>query len=231
MTILPHSMLAAARPTRWWNAFARYAIGLAAVMADAGVIIGVSVLIGIAYHLAFYGSGGPLAGFVAVGASAASIFVLPAIFRGEYELANYLSFRSHARRVFAYWNITFVALLALAFVTRALDDYSRASMILFYVMGLPAVVLARYALVSTVVLGSKVGLVTAQRVFLIGSSEDISGFVRRYQLWNFGLHTVGAAPLTQPDPYASPEQRRAALAAEMARRYVPALAHSWRGNE
>ena len=71
-----------------------------------------------------------------------------------------------------------MALLALAFVTRSLEDYSRASMILFYVLGLPAVVLTRYALVSTVILGSKVGLVTAQRVFLIGTSDDIGAFVR-----------------------------------------------------
>ena len=118
---------------------------------------------------------GRCASFVVVGASAASIFVLPAIFRGEYDLTHYLSFRPHARRAFTYWNITFVALLTLAFVTRALEDYSRASMILFYLAGLPAVVLTRYALVSTVMLGSKVGLVTAQRVFLIGSGEDICG--------------------------------------------------------
>jgi hypothetical protein len=131
--------------------------------------------------------------------------VLPAIFRGEYTLSHYLSFSSHARRAFAYWNMTFVALLALAFVTRALDDYSRASMILFYAMGLPAVVLMRYALVSTVILGSKVGLVTAQRAFLIGTAEDIGAFVRRYQPWNSGLHTIGAAPLTRP---LTPARRR-----------------------
>jgi len=215
MTILPHSMLVAARPARWWSGFARSTIGIASVAADAAVIIGVSVLIGLAYHVAIYGSVGPLRGFVAVGATAASIFVLPAIFRGEYTLSHYLSFSSHARRAFAYWNMTFVALLALAFVTRALDDYSRASMILFYAMGLPAVVLMRYALVSTVILGSKVGLVTAQRAFLIGTAEDIGAFVRRYQPWNSGLHTIGAAPLTPPDSGATPEQRRATLAADL----------------
>ena len=215
MTILPHSMLVAARPVRWWSAFARSTIGIASVAADAAVIIGVSVLIGLAYHVAIYGSVGPLRGFVAVGATAASIFVLPAIFRGEYTLSHYLSFSSHARRAFAYWNMTFVALLALAFVTRALDDYSRASMILFYAIGLPAVVLMRYALVSTVILSSKVGLVTAQRAFLIGTAEDIGAFVRRYQPWNSGLHTIGAAPLTPPDSGATPEQRRATLAADL----------------
>jgi Undecaprenyl-phosphate glucose phosphotransferase len=88
-------------------------------------------------------------------------------------------------------------------------------MLLFYVIGLPSIVLTRYVLVSTVILGSKVGLVTAQRVFLIGSGEDISGFVRRYQLWNFGLHTVGAAPLTRLDSSATRQARREALAADL----------------
>jgi exopolysaccharide biosynthesis polyprenyl glycosylphosphotransferase len=73
----------------------------------------------------------------------------------------------------------------------------------------------RYALVSTVVLGSKVGLVTAQRVFLIGSGEDISAFVQRYQPWNFGLQMVGGAPLTRLDGYSSPEERRQVLSADL----------------
>jgi Undecaprenyl-phosphate glucose phosphotransferase len=215
MTILPHSVLATTRPARWWSAFARHSVSVASVMADAAVIVAVSVLVGLGYHLAIYGDVGPVRGFIALGASAASIFVLPGIFRSEYELTHYLSFSRHAERAFAYWNVTFVALLALAFVTRALEDYSRASMILFYLAGAPAIVLVRYALVSTVILGSKVGLVTAQRVFLIGSGEDIAGFVRRYQPWNFGLHTVGAAPLTRLDSLATDEERAQALAVDL----------------
>jgi Undecaprenyl-phosphate glucose phosphotransferase len=215
MTILPHSVSTTAHPARWWSTFARQSVGVASVLADAAVIVGASVLVGLAYHLSIYGNVGPVPGFIALGASAASIFVLPGIFRGEYELTQYLSFSPHARRAFAYWNITFVALLVVAFVTRALEDYSRASMILFYLAGAPMILLTRYALVSTVILGSRVGLVTAQRVFLIGSSDDISAFVRRYQPWNFGLHTVGAAPLTRPDPFATEEQRAQALAADL----------------
>ena len=215
MTILPHSMPTVARPARWWSALARHGVSAAGVLADAAVIVAMSVLVGLAYHLAIYGDAGPVRGFIALGTSAASIFVLPGIFRGEYELTHYLSFSPHARRVFAYWNITFVALLAVAFVTRALEDYSRASMILFYLAGVPIIVLTRYALVSIVILGSRVGLVTAQRVFLIGSSDDISAFVRRYQPWNFGLRTVGAAPLTRLDALATPQERAQALAADL----------------
>jgi Undecaprenyl-phosphate glucose phosphotransferase len=215
MTFMPHSLLVAARPTRWWSTFARHTIGVASVFADAAVIIGVSILMGVVYHQAVYGDFGPLRSFLGIGAIAAGIFVLPGVFRGEYDLTHYLRFRPHLRRAFNYWHVTFVVLLAIAFLTRITEDYSRGSMVLFYFAGLPAVLVMRYALVSTVVLGSKVGLVAAQRVFLIGSGEDISGFVRRYQPWNFGLHTVGAAPLTRLDTYASREERREALQADL----------------
>jgi Undecaprenyl-phosphate glucose phosphotransferase len=216
MAILPHSTLTtAARSTRWWSAVARHGVSVMGLVADAAVIIAVSVLVGLVYHLATYHHVGPLREFVAIGTTAASIFVLPGLFRGEYELTHYLAFGPQARRAFAYWNITFVVLLAVAFVTRALDEYSRASMILFYLAGLPIIVLTRYAMVATVALGSKAGLVTAQRVFLIGSSEDISAFVRRYQPWNFGLHTVGAAPLRRPDAFANDEDRGRALADDL----------------
>ena len=141
--------------------------------------------------------------------------MLPGIFRGEYDLTHYLVFRPHLRRAFNYWNVTFVVILALAFLTRVTEDYSRGSMVLFYFAGLPAILVVRYGLVSTVVLGSKVGLVAAQRVFLIGSSEDIAGFVRRYQPWNFGLHMIGAAPLTRLDSFASLDERRQALEADL----------------
>ena len=60
----------------------------------------------------------------------------------------------------------------MANLTRLTEDYSRGSLVLFYLAGLPVVLIARYALVSTVVFGSKVGLVTAQRVFLIGDDAQ-----------------------------------------------------------
>jgi Undecaprenyl-phosphate glucose phosphotransferase len=211
MTIMPHSLLVAAHPSRRWVTFARHTVSVLSVFADVLAILGISVLVGTLYHLLVYGHAGPITSILGVGATAAGLFVLPGIFRGEYELAHYLSFRPHLRGVFNYWNMTFVALLALAFLTRLMEDYSRASMVLFYVAGLPALLLMRYAVVHSVILGSRVGLVTAQRVFLIGTGEDISGFVRRYQPWNFGLHMVGAAPLMRLDSFSTRDDRRAAL--------------------
>ena len=51
------------------------------------------------------------------------------------------------------------------------EVYSRGATILFYVTGFPALLLARFALVRAVVAGSKLGLVTAQRVFLLGGER------------------------------------------------------------
>jgi len=215
MTFLPHSMLVAGTPSRWWSSVARGTVSVAAVVADAAVIVGISVLMGLLYHVTVYGGFGPVRSFIGVGFTAAGIFVLPGISRGEYDLGHYLSFRPHIWRAFSYWNSTFVVLLALAFLTRVMEDYSRGSMVLFYAAGLPAILAVRLGLVRAVVLGSKVGLVAAQRVFLIGSGEDISGFVRRYQPWTFGLHTVGAAPLTRLDSYATPEERTETLRADL----------------
>jgi hypothetical protein len=100
MTIMPHSLLVAAHPSRRWVTFARHTVSVLSVFADVLAILGIAVLMGSLYHLVFYGHTGPITSILGVGATAAGLFVLPGIFRGEYELAHYLSFRPHLRRVF-----------------------------------------------------------------------------------------------------------------------------------
>jgi Undecaprenyl-phosphate glucose phosphotransferase len=195
MSSVPDSWRISLRPQRW-QAAARHVFTVGFVVADAMVIVAVSVLMGAIYHEFVYSGLGPLASFLQVGFMAACIFVLPAIFYGEYSLAHYLSFKPHVRRVFTLWNVTFLCLLALGFLTRAMEDYSRGSIVLFYLVGLPAIMLMRYTLVGTAIHGSRTGLVTSRRVFLIGRPNAISSFLRRYEPWKFGLQTVGAASLT-----------------------------------
>ena len=142
MTIFPHS-IAGRRATRALVGCRSpaHTIARPRVLADVAVIIVVSIPIGWGYHLAIYGELGPLRELRCRRRQRGGrLRAARPSFRGEYGLATTSSFKPHARRVFTYWNITFVALLALAFVTRAPDDYSRASMLLFYVIGLPAVV-------------------------------------------------------------------------------------------
>ncbi len=195
---------------------ARGAFGPLVLLADTIAIVAMAALTDAIYHFYVYGN---LAGndyVLQIGAVAASIFVLPNIFRGEYVLANYLSFRPHARRSLHLWHVTFLCLLAIGFVAKMTDVYSRGATILFYVLGFPALMLTRYAIVQAVVAGSRIGLVTAQRVFLVGHSGEIIRFLRQHQPWNLGLRIVGTAPLTPMGADASPELKHEAVRADLA---------------
>src|SRR5438552_9430632 len=195
MSILPDYLLAADSPSRLWTNVSRSTISMVGVFSDAAVIIAVSILSGAIYHEADYGAAGSLLNFVKVGSVAAGTFVLPSIIRGDYAPSNYLSFRSHIRHVSTLWNVMILFLLAFGFLIKVTDIYSRGSIILFYAGGLPALLLMRYALVRAVIVGSKIGFVSTQRVFLIGTERDIAVFMRRYRPWDFGLQHVGTAHL------------------------------------
>jgi len=217
MNIMPKYLPVIASPPRWWIAIGRRMVSAASVLADALVIVTVSCVTGAIYHELFYDTPGSLADFAEVGFAAAAIFVLPGIVHGEYEVSHYLSFKAHVSRVITLWNITLLCLLMLGFLIKTTGGYSRGAIILFYVTGLPAILLMRYAVVRTVVLGSKIGLVAALRIFLIGRDEDIDAFLRRYQPWDLGLQTVGAARLSPLPPDATATDRRRALEADLKR--------------
>jgi Undecaprenyl-phosphate glucose phosphotransferase len=216
MSIMTGHLLAA-NPLRWWVTLTRSMVSAAGILVDAAVIIAIAVLMGAIYHLAAYGDSGPWMSFFEIGCVATTIFVLPSAIHGDYALPNYLSFKPHIRRVFTLWNITFLCLLTLGFLAKMTDVYSRGTMILFYAGGLPALLLARYALVRSVLIGSRLGLVSAQRVFLIGSEGDIATFLNRYEPWNFGLYVVAAAPLSPVASAASVAARRSALELDLKR--------------
>jgi Undecaprenyl-phosphate glucose phosphotransferase len=193
----------------------RNAFGPIALLADIVTIVAMAGLTGAIYHRAVYGTAAASFSFFEVGALAAGIFVLPNIFRGEYVLPNYFAFRPHVRRSLQLWHVTFLGLLALAFVTKMTDAYSRGATILFYLAGFPALMAVRYGLVQSVLAGSRIGLVTAQRVFLVGGSAEIIRFLRQHQPWNLGLQIVGTAPLTPVPSGASEQYRSRSLSADL----------------
>jgi Undecaprenyl-phosphate glucose phosphotransferase len=194
----------------------RNAFGPLVLTADIVTIVAMAGLTGAIYHWFVYGAPVASVSYFEVGAIAASIFVLPNLFRGEYVLSNYFAFRLHVRRSLKLWHVTFLCLLALGFVAKMTDVYSRGATILFYVAGFPALMAARYAIVQSVLAGSRIGLVTAQRVFLVGGSTEIIRFLRQHQPWNLGLHIVGTAPLAPVPAGASEQYRARSVSADLA---------------
>jgi Undecaprenyl-phosphate glucose phosphotransferase len=226
MNIMPKYLPAVVSTSRWSITIGRRMVGIGGVVADAAVIIAMSCLTGAIYHEAFYGNPGSVINFAEVGLAAGIIFVLPGIIHGDYALSHYLSFKAHVRRVTTLWNITLLCLLMLGFLIKTTSGYSRGAIVLFYVTALPTILLIRYALVRSVILGSKIGLVGAQRIFLIGRDDDINAFLRRYQPWDLGLQTVGTARFTPLPADASPALQRRTLEADLKRAIEAARALS-----
>lgn len=200
---------------RWWTALTRTAFFSVILVSDVLVIVAMACLTGVAYHLAVYREAGDVISFLEVGALAATIFVIPNLFRREYVLANFFSFKPHLRRSIQLWNVTIICLLVLAFLAQISVIYSRGWIILFYGTTICMLLALRYGFVQATVLGSQAGLISAQRIFLVGTGKHIEDFIARYQPWTLGVSVVGCQFLTPAEPGAPPEVRHQTLAQDL----------------
>jgi FlaA1/EpsC-like NDP-sugar epimerase len=146
---------------------------------------------GVSYHLLAYQYAGDTLAYLKVGLVSAIIFVVPNLFRGEYRLSNFFSFRPHLRRSIQLWSVTVICLLVLGFLTQETVIYSRGWIILFCCTTIGTLLALRYLYVRITVAGSRAGLISAKRIFLIGAGRHIEQFVTRYQPRTCGVSVVG----------------------------------------
>ncbi len=195
-----------------WATLSRGTFSITIFLLDIALIVATSCLTGVVYHLAVYGETGHIASFVQVGLLAATIFACANVFRGEYHLPNFFSFKPHARRTIQLWNVTLICLAMLGFLLQAPTvEYSRGWIVLFYLMTLVGLVVSRFLIVRLTAMARTAGLIAAQRIWLIGTGAQIGSFIQHYEPWNLGLNVVGCRFLTPVAVNASPEERRASL--------------------
>jgi Undecaprenyl-phosphate glucose phosphotransferase len=77
-------------------------------------------------------------------------------------------------------------------------------------------VVLRFAIVRITALARAAGLISAQRICLIGTGAHIGAFVQHYEPWSLGLNVVGCRFLTPIAVTASAETRRAVLDRDLA---------------
>ncbi len=233
MNTLPNYTLAARAETgrmlRAWAVLSRGTFSGAIFLTDIALIVAMSCLTGVAYHLAAYGDPGNFSSFVQVGVLAASIFAISNVFRGEYRLPNFFTFKPHGRRTIQLWNVTLICLLALGFLAQISVDYSRGWIVLFYSATLGALIVQRFAIVRVTALARAAGLISAQRIFLIGTGAQIGAFVHRYEPWMLGINIVGCRFIT-PMAAATPRGANggATLDRDLARRSPASAARAGR---
>jgi Undecaprenyl-phosphate glucose phosphotransferase len=200
---------------RRWTIVTRTSVLGAFLLADFAVIIAMSWLTGISYHLIVHQYAGESINYLTVGLLTAIIFVIPNVFRGEYSLPNFFVFKPHLRRSIQLWNVTFICLLALGFLAQITVVYSRGWILLFYALTICVLLTLRYAYVQMTVAGSRAGLISAQRIFLVGAGKHIEDFVTRYHPRTFGINIVGCHFLTPTGPEAPSPARNQVLARDL----------------
>jgi Undecaprenyl-phosphate glucose phosphotransferase len=180
-------------------------------LTDIAFIIAMSCLTGIAYHLFVYDRPGNVTLFIQVGVLAASIFSVSNLSRGEYRLPNFCAFKPHLGRTIQLWNVTLICLLTLGFLAQTTVEYSRAWIVLFYVATLAGMVALRFFIVRVTAMARAAGVISTQRIFLIGTGANVTAFVNRYEPWTHGINIVGCRFITPVAATASGETRQAML--------------------
>jgi Undecaprenyl-phosphate glucose phosphotransferase len=220
MNVQPSYTLASppqsSRVLRGWAQLSRGTFSIAIFLIDVAAIVATSFITGIAYYLVAYGDIGDISSYITVGVLAASIFAISNIFRGEYRMPNFFAFRPHARRTIQLWNVTLICLLMLGFLAQASVAYSRGWIVLFYVATLAVLIVLRFVIVRTTALARAAGLISAQRICLIGTGAHIGAFIQHYEPWTLGLNIVGCRFLTPVAVTAPAETRRAVLDRDLA---------------
>ena len=185
----------------------RMIVGFLLGATDAAAIVLLSAGTGILYHQVLYGESGPIHLFVQMGVLTAWLFAVINVYRSEYSVLSYLEFKRHPERIVRHWNITFIGLIVLAFLTKTTDVHSRGWLILFYLSGIPVLVMVHALFVRAVSAASEVGLIATKRLFLVGTEAEVKQFVRRYRIWELGLEIAGTAHLRWSDKTPEGERR------------------------
>jgi Undecaprenyl-phosphate glucose phosphotransferase len=185
-------------------------------LTDVAFIVAMACLTGVAYHLVAHGIAGDIAAFIRVGVLAASIFAVSNLVRAEYRLPNFCAFKPHGPRTVQLWNVTLICLLIVGFLTQLGGDYSRGWIVLFYGTTLGGLIALRFFIVRVTALARAAGLISAQRIFLIGTGSSVNAFINRYEPWAHGINIVGCRFLTPVAATASAETRHAMLDSDFA---------------
>jgi Undecaprenyl-phosphate glucose phosphotransferase len=206
----------ASRILRGWALLSRGTFASAIFAIDVALIVAMSCITGMVYYRIAYGDIGNIYSHVEIGALAASIFAISNVFRGEYRLPNFYAFRPHARRTIQFWNVTLICLLMLGFLAQVSVDYSRGWIVLFYFATLAGLIVSRFVIVRVTAHARAAGLISAQRICLIGTGAHVGAFIQRYEPWTLGLNIVGCRFFTPVAATASAETRRAVLDRDLA---------------
>lgn len=166
-------------------------IGILSFTLEFLLIVSAAAVAGAAYHIAVYNDVGQAEFYLLAGLVVGVFFVSLRHYDRRYEIETIVSESDRNWALFIAWNISFVCLLVVGFLTKATDTQSRGAILGFYALGPCALVGARFLISSLVKRGYRQGWFAAKRVFLCGTRQRIDEFRTRYKPAGYGLTIVG----------------------------------------
>jgi Undecaprenyl-phosphate glucose phosphotransferase len=162
-----------------------YLIESVAVGIDSILIVGMSVLTGIAYRLAFVNLVGPsgitshqalqITTLLAIGALTCVLFTTIIAARGAYRPQNLVNFWRQVRLATIVWLFVFFVLSLMAFAFKVSSTYSRGATLTYFVVGWAAITLWRLVLSRYIARSLAEGRFAQQKVLLLAEEGESSG--------------------------------------------------------
>lgn len=146
----------------------------AVLCSDLVLILTMSVLTGIAYHILFLNKFGPVETFLSTGAVGAVNFSAILAARRDYRPQNLADFWKQARETTSFWVFVFLLLTAAAFSFKIGDAYSRGATLTFFAFGWLAIVAWRFIIARFIARALAEGAFAEQKVILIAEKMQLT---------------------------------------------------------
>jgi Undecaprenyl-phosphate glucose phosphotransferase len=196
---------------------AEIGFGYLAALGDFCAVVLAAAASSVLYKFATFGLLPDVEPVTEVGLAVGALVVFANIQRNEYVIRQYSSFSGHFGRCASVWNLAFFCMLALGFLTKTTDLFSRGATGVLYGMGLLALGGMRVAMVGLVGAARRRGLLPRRRLVVVGFESQLSAFVARYDLSNSDMEIISAAMLREGEGFLADDLALAAATVRVLR--------------
>lgn len=193
----PRGAAIGARHSAKWFYFQN--ISVVAAVLDFLLIVASSIAAGVGYHLATTGDAGDVQSFAGIGANSALLFVLFAKSQGMYRTPS-LRLSQQVRNVIVAWSAVFLSVIALLFLLKLGESYSRGATLGFGVLGLIMLSGSRTLIAKTLRDAvAQESTIPGPSAIVIGDAAELAGYPKSELLRAYGVVEVGRFELPQGD--------------------------------
>jgi hypothetical protein len=153
-------------------AFAHNSLSCAAFVIEFAGILLTAMATGAAHDYVAYGYSESLQTYFSIGSMTALAYCMAFLVRDEYRLESLVDGYRTPGRHFLAWNLVFVALAVIGFLTNGTESDSNGWLVLFYFTGSASVLFLNVAIVRALRLLISQGLVRTRRLMVVATEPD-----------------------------------------------------------